>query len=138
MSGDDPVLASDAERQATVDRIKAAHLEGRITDAELDDRIGGALRARTRGELSALLGDLPQQPARTVVPVPPPNAPAVAEQHSLRKAWAAWAAASAVTFVVWGITALTAGAFVYPWFLWVAGPWGALLLIQTLFGGRRD
>lgn len=42
-----------------------------------------------------------------------------------------WATVSAVTFTIWLIVGLTSG-FVYPWFLWVAGPWGAVLLAQRL------
>jgi hypothetical protein len=48
---------------------------------------------------------------------------------------AAWATVSAVCFTIWLITVLT-GAGAYPWFLWVAGPWGVILLMQH-FGNRR-
>lgn len=137
MSTNDTVLASDAERSAAVDRLKAAHLEGRLTDGELDDRIGLALRARTRGDLAALLADLPPSPAREVVAGPAPTVPAVTEDRSLRNAWLGWASASAVTFVMWAIAALTTSESLYPWFLWVAGPWGAVLLVKTVLGGRR-
>jgi len=46
----------------------------------------------------------------------------------------AWATASLVCFVIWLIMVVTGG-WTDPWFLWVAGPWGALLLGRYL--GRR-
>jgi hypothetical protein len=48
---------------------------------------------------------------------------------------AAWATVSVVCFVIWLITMLTGGG-ASPWFLWVAGPWGALLLMRYL--GNRS
>jgi hypothetical protein len=53
------VRASDAERDATVERLRDAAGEGRLTLEELADRIDVATRAVTRGELAALLADLP-------------------------------------------------------------------------------
>jgi Domain of unknown function (DUF1707) len=62
------VLASDREREATVLRLRAAHLEGRIETDEFEERVGRAGRARTRAELEALEADLP---ARSGVRVEP-------------------------------------------------------------------
>jgi len=53
------VRASDAEREATVERLRDAAAEGRLTLEELADRIDVASRAVTRGELGTLLADLP-------------------------------------------------------------------------------
>jgi Domain of unknown function (DUF1707)/Cell wall-active antibiotics response 4TMS YvqF len=53
------VRASDAERDATVERLRDAAAEGRLTLEELADRIEAASRAVTRGELTLLLSDLP-------------------------------------------------------------------------------
>jgi Domain of unknown function (DUF1707) len=53
------MLASDRERQATVLRLRAAHLEGRLATEELELRIGRAEAARTREDLAALEADLP-------------------------------------------------------------------------------
>jgi Domain of unknown function (DUF1707) len=53
------VLASDAEREATVERLRVAVADGRLTLDELSDRSEIAYRARTTGELSALTRDLP-------------------------------------------------------------------------------
>jgi len=52
------VRASDAERDFTVDLLCAAVGDGRLTLAELDQRVGAALSARTRAELATLIADL--------------------------------------------------------------------------------
>lgn len=62
------MLASDAEREAAVLRLRAAHLEGRITDDELEERVGRAHAARTREELVALRADLPDADGAPVAP----------------------------------------------------------------------
>jgi len=64
----DGIRASDAEREQTAERLRTACLEGRLEADELDERLAAAFRARTRGELSALVGDLPGQ--RPVVLLP--------------------------------------------------------------------
>jgi len=75
--------ASDADRDAVVAELSQHFQAGRLDPAELDDRAGHALRARVRGDLDALLADLPRAaaaappasgrarplPARPLVPV---------------------------------------------------------------------
>src|ERR671915_1694097 len=51
--------ASDADRDAVVDRLREAAGEGRLEPDELEQRVDGALRARTYGDLAELLADLP-------------------------------------------------------------------------------
>lgn len=53
------VLASDAERDEVVQRLAAHAAVGRLTMAELELRTEGALRASTRGALTAMECDLP-------------------------------------------------------------------------------
>ena len=59
MSRHDSLRASDADRDAVVDRLRDAAGEGRLEPYELEQRIEGALRARTYGDLEGLLADLP-------------------------------------------------------------------------------
>jgi hypothetical protein len=59
------VLASDREREATVLRLRAAHLEGRIETDEFEERAGSA---RTRAELEAIEADLPERSGAAVRP----------------------------------------------------------------------
>ena len=53
------VRASDAEREATIEQLRVAAAEGRLTFEELADRIEAAGTARTRQELAPLTADLP-------------------------------------------------------------------------------
>ncbi|MFG3321704.1 DUF1707 domain-containing protein [Streptomyces sp. NPDC048171] len=54
--------ASHADRDSAVDVLSAAAGDGMLTAEELDERVGAALSARTRGELAALTADLPVAP----------------------------------------------------------------------------
>ena len=66
------IRASDRERDSATHRLQEAFAEGRLDDAEFDDRMLAALTARTRGQLDQLLTDLPSSapgtPARAVGP----------------------------------------------------------------------
>ena len=80
--------ASDRERDAVVQRVQDAFAEGRLDDAEFDERSRAALTARTHADLDALLADLPAAPA---APGPAPALPgpgrfAVALKSSVRRA----------------------------------------------------
>jgi Domain of unknown function (DUF1707) len=50
---------SDAERQAVTDRLAEHFADGRLDQAEFDERAGRAMAAKTRADLSGLLDDLP-------------------------------------------------------------------------------
>src|SRR5262249_57392202 len=80
--------ASDRERDAVVQRVQDAFAEGRLDDAEFDERTRAALTARTHADLDALLADLPAVPS---APGPAPALPrpgrfAVALKSSVRRA----------------------------------------------------
>ena len=66
--------ASDAARDTAVDILCAAAADGRLTLAELDERLGAALSARTLRQLAELIADLFPAPA-PVRPGPAPAAP---------------------------------------------------------------
>jgi hypothetical protein len=51
---------SDAERERVVDFLRENALVGRLDHDELDERIGLAYAAVTRGDLERLIGDLPR------------------------------------------------------------------------------
>jgi len=82
MSTQDRTRASDTERERVVGILRQATTDGRITVEELDQRCERAYAAVTRGELSALLEDLPvpmvprPAPAPAAPPVPAPRPPA--------------------------------------------------------------
>lgn len=63
------MLASDAERENMVERLREAAVEGRLTLEELAERSEAAYLARTRTELMTVGEDLPE------VTPPPPSGP---------------------------------------------------------------
>ena len=65
------VRASDAEREAVVERLRVATAEGRLTLGELTERTGAAYTATTRGELVPITADLPEVPSSPAVPARP-------------------------------------------------------------------
>jgi hypothetical protein len=70
--GNDPSVqmkASDADRDAVLSDLSEHFQAGRLTAEEFEGRSGRALAARTWGELSDLLQDLPASPAGPRVPV---------------------------------------------------------------------
>jgi hypothetical protein len=66
------MLAAAADRERTMDVVKAAYTEGRLTKAEFDDRSERVLAARTYGDLHALITDLPSGPGAPALPMPYP------------------------------------------------------------------
>src|SRR3984885_6674414 len=53
---------ADADRDRTVIQLREHVVEGRLTLDEFSERVGLAFQARTRGDLLAVMADLPQAP----------------------------------------------------------------------------
>ncbi|MCP2336175.1 DUF1707 SHOCT-like domain-containing protein [Actinomadura rupiterrae] len=64
------VRASDAEREAVVEHLRVASVEGRLTFAELAGRTEAAYSAVTRADLEAVVADLPGMGAPGAAPAP--------------------------------------------------------------------
>ena len=134
--------AADVDRQAAVNRLKAAHDEGRLDFTEYDDRIARAYRSVTYGDLDDLFVDLPA-PARPAaglpaasVPVHPaarPGAVPAARRGlptALRVLWTVWASVVAVNLVVWLLVSIGNGVPDSFWPMWLLVP-GAVLAAVT-------
>jgi DUF1707 SHOCT-like domain len=149
--------ASDRDRQEVVDRLRDAVVEGRLRMDEYVDRMGRAYQAVTCGDLATLHADLPAVGSVTERGAAPPSTapparalparalparalPAKAvpacdawrrflagQPGALRVLWTIWLAAVSINVVVWALVSSTTGHLIYPWPLWVAGPWGAVL-----------
>ena len=107
--------ASDADRDAVIDRLRKAAGEGRLEPEELEQRVGYALRARTYGELERLLADLPGSPGA-------PGRPARATKPLVRYAVAGagvLAAATVALAVVAVVVFVTAAWWVALVALWL-------------------
>jgi hypothetical protein len=104
--------AANADRERTVDVLKAAFAEGRLDQDEYIERMGLAYQARTYGDLVALTGDLPAGPLPTAMPAawqaPRQRARPVPQvQHTNAMATAAFALGM-LEFVTLGLTAIPA------------------------------
>jgi hypothetical protein len=64
-------LASDDDREASVERLRRAYAEGRLTGPELAERVDGAYRARTTEELLAVERGLPVEAPSAAAPALP-------------------------------------------------------------------
>jgi hypothetical protein len=141
------IRASDADRDRTAALLREHLAAGRLTTEEFGERLDQAYAARTLGELDELLADLPaidlyqlpdaslrRQPPAGGYPLPWLMAPGAVSRFSpvWKAAWGSWLSVSLIAFVVW----LLAGHSGTWWFLWIAGPWGALLLGRWLTGAH--
>ncbi|WP_344632810.1 DUF1707 and DUF4190 domain-containing protein [Streptomyces glaucosporus] len=62
--------ASHADRERTIDVLKAGFVEGRLGKTEYEQRLVRAQQAQTYGELHTLIADLPQGPMAVPAPAP--------------------------------------------------------------------
>jgi DUF1707 SHOCT-like domain len=56
---DEHIRVSDVERNAVAERLSAHYAEGRLDQAEFDERVSKTMSAKTRGDLAGLFDDLP-------------------------------------------------------------------------------
>jgi hypothetical protein len=145
------IRASDRDRELTAAQLRRHATVGRITLAELDERLAGAYAAKTMGDLRKLTGDLPllaDEPAAAAARTLPATreqrrsgrAPRRGRQYSVdRAAWGGYLSVSLMSLVIWLAVGVGAGSW-YPWWLWVAGPLGAVMLgreVRTRIGAPR-
>ncbi|GIH12208.1 DUF1707 SHOCT-like domain-containing protein [Rugosimonospora africana] len=149
--GRDDLRAADSDRQFVADRLRTALNEGRLDLSEYDERLQRAYAAKTYGELDRVLDDLPRtaSPEQSAVApaAPGPSGPSGAQagygtpvppaaEQQRRKGrsplllamWGGWLSTTLICMVIY--VASDFGG--YPWPVWVAGPWGAILLGRTI------
>ncbi|MBT2674106.1 DUF1707 domain-containing protein [Streptomyces sp. ISL-14] len=82
----------NTEREQALERLKTAYAEGRLDEAEFEDRAERAMRARSQDELSALLDDLPTGAAEDSAGGPPSLRDRVGDKlvRALRRAVFCW------------------------------------------------
>src|SRR3954471_24474764 len=109
------VRASDADREKAMRALRRHYAAGRLDDAELEERIGRAARARFRHELRALTRDLPSD-------VGARGARAIGhlDRIMLRAHVRAYAAVNGALVGIWAL-ACGGGEF---WPAWSLVPWG--------------
>ncbi|WP_158550818.1 DUF1707 domain-containing protein [Geodermatophilus sp. TF02-6] len=134
----DELRVSDPERATTQERLRRAVAAGQLDLHEFDARVQSAWAARTRGELARVTRDLPEPPPPPPAPPPPGRVfSRDAGGTTMRVLTIVWASVVAVNLVVWGLVSVTTGDVVYPWWVWVAGPPGAVLAVLYAAGIGR-
>jgi hypothetical protein len=153
MAADPRIRASDEDRDRVVSLLREHHAAGRLTAEEFNERLDRAYEAKTIGELDELMSDLPAMDLYRLPDAslqrygrPKPGAgsylQAAGGQGGLARghgrfspawasAWGSWFTVSLVCFVIWAANGLG-----YPWPLWVAAPWGAVMLGSWITGGH--
>jgi hypothetical protein len=63
------IRAADADRERVAERLRKSHAEGRLDMAEFQQRLERCYEAKTLGELSELVRDLPRQDVPTERPI---------------------------------------------------------------------
>jgi uncharacterized protein (DUF1800 family) len=153
MASDPRIRASDEDRDRAATLLREHHAAGRLDADEFNERLDKAYRAKTLGDLDEIMSDLP---AIDLYRLPDANlrrhnrgipgassmieasarSGAIARHSRFSQAWMAawstWFTVSLVCFVVWAVNG-TGG---YLWPLWVAGPWGAVMLARWISGSH--
>jgi DUF1707 SHOCT-like domain len=152
MVGQQMMRASDRDRQQVVERLRSALEDGRLTMDEYVNRMEVAYQAATYGDLAPLCADLPASNPADSGPQGSAAATAPAAVVSragylaglpmvLKVLWTVWLVAVSVNVVVWALVSGAGGHLAYPWPVWVAGPYGAVLFAMsaaaTLFRRSR-
>lgn len=124
---------SDADRDRIVEILSTHVGAGRLSLTEFDARVAQVYRSTTEPQARRVLTDLPaptppapvRQPLRDYIRALPLH------QHI---EWSAWFAVGVLNLAIWGIVSVAVGTIVYPWPVWVIGPWALVLLSRTLLG----
>jgi hypothetical protein len=139
--------AADSDRQFVAERLRTALNEGRLNLTEYDERLQQTYAAKTYGELDQILDDLPGtvsaensrvSPVTSATPGAPGTAGAPATPAPARRGggmpapllaiWGSWLTTTLICMVIYLATDFGG----YPWPVWVAGPWGAILVARTV------
>jgi hypothetical protein len=113
---------SDAERAEVTNALCRHAADGRLDDAEFNDRAARANAAKTRDDLAPLLVDLP--PLGGPVPEVPPHRP---------RRQVGWVLLAVLAVLVAGWTFTAAATSVFPWHV----PWVPVVIVAFIFLRHR-
>jgi len=152
MASDPRIRASDDDRDRAAALLREHHAAGRLTPEEFNERLDKVYDAKTLGDLDQLMDDLPAidlyrlpdaslpRSYRRQVPGAGSYLEAVGGHVPVRHsrfsaawaaAWGSWFSITLLCFVVWVLSGHG-----YLWPLWVAGPWGAIMLGRWISGSH--
>lgn len=113
----------DADRERVAAVLGDAAAEGYLRLDELDARLGAIWSARTRADLDAALGDLPEDWLRAREQRAALERARAAARAALRPHLASYVGVMLLLTAIWLVVGVTAGAW-YPWPVWPALGWG--------------
>ncbi|MFB8008695.1 DUF1707 domain-containing protein [Nocardia sp. NPDC056000] len=119
--------ASDADREQIVTKLRSAMDDGRINLHEFDERVQQVYAAKTYGELTPVLSDLPAQRNSRSGPAIPKQTGAFPTWVKIM--WTPWVFVSILVTLIWLATGMG-----YFWPFWVIVPWGLAYFIPTTIG----
>ena len=82
---DQHIRVSDAERNSVAELLGHHYADGRLDQAEFDERISRTMAAKTRGDLAGLFDDLPEPGPSGAGPVGPGPADSVQSRGPRRR-----------------------------------------------------
>ena len=125
---DQHIRVSDAERNAVTERLAAHYGDGRLDQAEFDERVTRAMAAKTRGDLDGLFDDLPDPEPTGASGTGGPAVPYRRRRGGPLRAILLLVLVIAVMSATWHAFAF----FFVPWF------WIAALVAVVLFATRSS
>ena len=133
---DQHLRVSDAERNAVAERLGVHYGDGRLDQAEFDDRVSRAMSAKTRGDLDGLFDDLPDPEQTGASGTSRPAGPAVPYRpHRRGSARPVLMVALVIALMI--AVGHTFAAIYIPWF-WVAVIVAAIVLVSRPSRTRHD
>jgi len=133
---DPNIRASDADRDKAATLLREHHAAGRLTPEEFSERLDKVFAAKTVGDIDSQLRDLPsidmyRLPDAALTRHPRQVSSRRRHAEAWRAAWGGWLCVTLVCIVIWALSGLG-----YPWWLWVAGPWGAIMVGRWVTGSH--
>jgi len=135
MAYDPNMRASDADRDRAASLLREHHAAGRLTPDEFSERLDRVFAAKTMGDIDSLLRDLPsidlyRLPDAALTRQPRQARPR-RRSEAWRVAWGSWFTCTLLCFVIWALSGMG-----YPWPVWIAAPWGAIMLGRWVSGSH--
>jgi hypothetical protein len=134
---DQHLRVSDAERNAVTERLAAHYSEGRLDQAEFDERVSRAMAAKTRGDLEGLFDDLPAPEPAGASGAARPAGPGAPPYRMHRRPSARPFLLVALVIALMVALGHTLAAMYIPW-LWVAVIVALILLTSRTSRSRHD
>jgi Domain of unknown function (DUF1707) len=136
---DQHLRVSDAERNTVAEQLGTHYGDGRLDQAEFDERVSRAMAAKTRGDLDGLFDDLPDPEPTGASRNDRSGDPAVPYRRRRRTGFGRMLLLVVLVIAALSIVShvLTAFAFYVPWF-WIAAVVAVVLLVNRSAHHRHD